>query len=57
MKKMVCPSCQQGDLHDDGTGWRCSFCHEYFTIEELIIYDQEENNKIKKRDTPAHEDD
>ena len=42
---MVCPSCQQGQLKEDDYGYLCDFCGEFFTEEELIIYDQEANEK------------
>ena len=53
---MRCPCCLQGELESDGFGWKCEFCGEYFTIEELIIYDQEENNKTQKPDADAESD-
>ena len=42
---MRCPQCQRGNLEGKGMGWVCDFCGEYFTIDELVIYDQEENEK------------
>ena len=42
---MLCPNCQQGELKGDKTGWRCEFCDEFFTIEMLVIYDQNQDEK------------
>ena len=47
---MKCPNCQQGELKSEKMGWRCEFCGEYFTIEMLIIYDQEANGETQKPD-------
>ena len=53
---MLCPNCQQGELKSRGVGWECEFCGEYYTIEMLIIYDREENDKTKKPDADAEPD-
>ena len=42
---MRCPHCQLGELKDEKFGYVCDFCGEYFCIEELVMYDKEENEK------------
>ena len=53
---MLCPNCQQGELKGEKMGWRCEFCDEFFTIEMLIIYDEENNEEKKLPDADAEPD-